>query len=102
MNIGNFLVPANVIREEYRKLFKANDGGYDGTSKKHLLSNWDTSSSNTDAILYHDSRNIRNRSSDLIRNNPIAAGIINTKVTSVVGSGIKVGPAIKRNFFKNN
>lgn len=73
-------------------------GGYAGASNKRSLASWKTPSFDADSALEYDLPKLRDRSSDLIRNNPLAAGVINTKVTSVVGSGLKLKSAVKREF----
>lgn len=68
---------------------------YAGASKtRRALSEWITSSgdANTDSLF--DLNELRIRSRDLSRNTPIATGAISTKVTNVIGSGLKVQPRI--------
>lgn len=66
-----------------------NMGGYRGASKKRPYENWVPGGGSADQDLLQDLPRLRERSRDLIRNNGVAAGAVNTEVTNVVGSGIK-------------
>ncbi|WP_417550127.1 phage portal protein [Methylophaga sp.] len=95
---GNFLLPASVARELATEQVNALMGGYSGASNKRSMQGWRAPSLDADSSLEYDLKKLRDRSSDLIRNNPLATGVINTKVTSVVGSGLKLKPSIKRKY----
>ena len=95
---GSFLLPASVARDLAKEQISSFMGGYSGASNKRSMQGWHAPSLDADSALSYDLQKLRNRSSDLIRNNPLAAGVINTKVTSIVGSGLKLKPAIKRKY----
>ncbi len=62
---------------------------YQGGSKsRRSLSEWQTSSGDADTDILTDLSTLRERSRDLIRNNSIACGATNTKVTHIVGTGL--------------
>lgn len=69
-------------------------GGYTGGQYSDRLSNWQPGSGDADSNIITDLRELRARSSDLIRNSPIAGGAIETIVTNVVGTGLTMKPAI--------
>jgi lambda family phage portal protein len=74
-------------------------GGYTGGKKnRHATSEWQTSAGNADADILPDLETIRERSRDLIRNNPLACGAMKTKVTNVVGTGLKLRSRIDAEF----
>lgn len=76
-------------------------GGYTGGSKsKRAFRGWHKSSNDADADIIPDLPELRDNSGDLIRNNPLAAGAINTVCTSVVGSGLTVNAAIDGDFLR--
>lgn len=65
-----------------------NSGGYRGAKKTRPYENWVPGGGSADEDLLNDLPDLRERSRDLVRNNGVAAGAINTQVTNVVGSGI--------------
>ena len=70
---------------------------YDGASKsRRSLSAWSTFGNDPDSDLLMDLPTLRSRSRDLVRNNPIASGAMRTKVTWVVGSGIRLQARLDR------
>jgi lambda family phage portal protein len=72
-------------------------GGYEGASTiRRALSEWDVAVGSADNVTLFDLPTLRERSRDLVRNNPLAAGAINTNVTSTVGRGLRVQPRIDR------
>lgn len=72
-------------------------GGYEGgRNTRRALSEWNPTELDADAAFLPDIERLRTRSRDLVRNAPLAAGAINTKVTSVVGGGLKLKPRIDR------
>jgi len=71
--------------------------GYDGASKtRRSLKEWNPLGNDADSDILTDLPTLRERSRDLIRNNPLANGAINTKVTNVVGTGIRLQSRIDR------
>lgn len=72
-------------------------GGYAGASRsKRSLSGWPTRQGSPDADLLPDLTLLAERSRDLARNSPLACGAINTVVTNVVGTGLKLQARINR------
>lgn len=70
---------------------------YDGASKdRRSLSSWTTFGYDADTDILTDLPALRERSRDLVRNNPIASGVTKTKLTWVVGSGIRLQSRIDR------
>lgn len=72
-------------------------GGYKGASKsRRQTADWKTSGGDANSDILYDLPTLRERSSDLIRNSALAAGAIHTKVTNVVGTGIKPRSKVDR------
>ncbi len=91
--IAFFDPAAGAKRVANRWRFEALTGGYKGARKdRRPTSGWSTREEASDTATLPDLSVLRARSHDLIRNNPLAAGALNTKVTSVVGTGLKVRP----------
>lgn len=63
--------------------------GYQGASKKRGYASWKPGSGSADDDILDDLEDLRNRSRDLIRNDCHAAGLIDTWVANVVGSGLR-------------
>lgn len=64
---------------------------YNGASKtRRSVSSWNVSSGDADADILDSLPELRERSRDLVRNNSIAGAAIATKVSSVVGTGLKL------------
>jgi lambda family phage portal protein len=89
--------PVRGARRLRARMTLALAGGYAGASKsKRSLKKWSTYGYDADSVILPDLPTLRERSRDLIRNNPIATGAINTKVTNVVGTGLKLQSRIDR------
>lgn len=72
-------------------------GSYDGASKsKRSLKSWQTFGNDADSDILLDLPTLRERSRDLCRNNPLAGGAIKTKVTNVIGTGLRFQSRIDR------
>ncbi len=72
-------------------------GGYTGASTtRRSLKQWRPLGSDADSDILTDLPTLRERSRDLVRNNPIAGGAIKTKVTHVVGTGLRLQARIDR------
>lgn len=70
---------------------------YDGASKtRRALKEWSTFGNDADTDILADLPTLRERSRDLVRNNPLATGAIKTKVTSVIGTGLRLQSRIDR------
>lgn len=81
------------------KCMSALAGGYSGASKsRRSMSEWNVSTGDADADILPDLPTLRQRSSDLTRNVPIATSAVNTAVTNVIGTGLKLQSRIDREF----
>lgn len=69
-------------------------GRYDRTA----LQEWSPYASDPDAAHLPQATTLRARSRDLTRNSPLATGAVNTSVTSVVGTGLRVRPQVDAEF----
>ena len=68
---------------------QALDTSYAGGSlTRRTMSEWRPTTTDADAATLADIQTLRNRVRDLIRNNPLANGALNTNVTSIVGTGL--------------
>lgn len=68
--------------------------GASGT--RRALQEWVAAERSADADTLSDLPTLRARSRDLVRNEPLAASAVNTNVTSVIGTGLRVQPLINR------
>ena len=74
-------------------------GGYDGArSTRPALRNWNPIAGSADRDQLGDLRTLRARSRDAVRNQPLAAGVISTKVLNVVGTGLKPKAQVDREY----
>ena len=93
----SYLSPVHGAKRYQAKVALLMAESYTGASKKRRsLSQWFTSSGDADSDILPDLPELRRRSSDLIRNNPLACGAIKTKVTSIVGSGLTLQARIDK------
>lgn len=80
-------------------LFGGGFGGYSGASRKRRsMAGWSTTDNDADADILPDLPTLRERSRDLVRNNPLAAGAFNTKIGNIVGTGLKLNAQIDAEF----
>lgn len=92
-----YLSPAAGQRRLRAKVGMALASSYIGAAKgRRATQEWNVSKGDADADLLNDLPALRERSRDLVRNNPIARGAINTKVTGVVGSGLRLQAHVDR------
>lgn len=78
-------------------------GGYTGASRQsRALSQWQAGHQDADCDVLPQLALLRERSRDLVRNNPLAAGILHTVCTNVVGNGLRLQVRIDRNFLHLN
>lgn len=63
--------------------------GYDGAKRGRRTDGWLTTSGSANTLLRRDLRLLRNRSRDLVRNDPHAAKAIATVSSNMVGDGIR-------------
>lgn len=74
-------------------------GGYQGARKdKASLSSWRTSGGSPESDVIADLQTLRDRCADLERNAPVAASVINSHCTHVVGTGLACNPQIDADF----
>lgn len=78
-------LPADVIRERMAALESSWTGA--STSRRSMVE-WGVSAGDADTDTLGDLPNLRERSRDLTRNNPLARGAVNTNVTNVIGTGL--------------
>lgn len=94
--IGWFSPEAGVRRLK-AKTVMALYGGYTAArSDRRQTKAWQTMDGSADQVTLPDLPILRERSHDLYRNAPLATGAINTVVTNVVGTGLKVQSRIDR------
>lgn len=95
------LFPTVGARRLQARMTMAIAGGYTGARRdRRQTSAWRPGSGDADSAILFDLPTLRERSRDLERNAPLAAGAINTKVTSIVGTGLKPRAAIDRDILK--
>lgn len=71
------------------------EGAWDGASRSsRRLGTWNAPALSADAANIPDLPTLRERSSDLVRNNPLAAGAIKTVISRTIGTGLAMRPAI--------
>jgi lambda family phage portal protein len=83
--------PVRAARRYQARNFMALTGAYTGALLgRRVLGSWANIPQDADSAILPDLLTLRERSRDLVRNNPIASGAINTAVTNVVGTGLKL------------
>jgi lambda family phage portal protein len=98
--IGYFS-PAVAAQRYQARMMMAIAGGYTGARRdRRQTLGWATKDGDADEAILTDLPDLRARSRDLERNAPLAAGAINTKVTSIVGTGLKPRASICRDILK--
>jgi len=86
---------AAVQRLKARALFTYLSGSYTGgRTDRRATRDWNPAAQSADADTIGDLPALRARSSDLIRNTPLAAGAVRTVCTKVVGTGIMPRPKV--------
>lgn len=93
----SYFNPARGARRFRSRMFEAISGAYSGASKtRRSLSEWSPVDADPDGTLQYDLAELRKRSRDMARNNPLAVGAINTNITNIVGTGLKLQAQIDR------
>ncbi len=88
---------ANRLRARMR--VTAMSGGYrSARTNRRGMQTWSTRAWTADESILPDLATLRERSRDLVRNTPLGAAAVNTVVTNVVGTGLKVLPEVDRDF----
>lgn len=96
-----WISPEAGVRRLKAKTVMALYGGYTGARKdRRQTQAWQTVDGSADQVTLPDLPELRERSRDLIRNAPLATGAINTVVTNVVGTGLKLQSRIDRDVLK--
>lgn len=93
-----YVAPVWAAQRQKARMFSALAGGYTGASRsRRQTSEWRVNkNTSADADILIDLQDLRDRSSDLIRNEPLAAGAISGVVTSVVGTGLMLQSRVDR------
>jgi lambda family phage portal protein len=88
--IGYLNPKAGAQRVAHRKRMEILEGmrGYEGASNGRLAQGWRTVSSSADSEIAKAGQSLRDRSRDLVRNNPLAAKIVSTHANNFFGFGI--------------
>lgn len=99
--VGYFFPQAQVNRLRARAVSSLVEqmygGGYiAGRSDRKATQNWTPHAGSADTDINPGLRAIRARTRDLTRNTPLAAGAVNTTVTSTIGSGLTAQPRVDR------
>lgn len=81
-----------------KKINNLAGGYYRGGRKGRSLGEWQTSGADANEMLSHSLSDLRNDSHDLYVNAPLATGAIDTYVTNVIGTGLKLSAAIDHEF----
>jgi lambda family phage portal protein len=92
--IGFFDPRAGVQRRAYRNALdlmasQPQTRRYDAARIDRRTQNWQTTAASADLEVWRDLRRLRDRSRDLVRNNPYAASGVNQLVANLVGDGIE-------------
>jgi lambda family phage portal protein len=89
-----------LLRESGRRLGNAVSAIFGGESwhgaslRRGAMAGWRPNNGDADAATLWDLAELRRRSRDSARNNPIAGGAINANVTNVIGTGLSCQPTI--------
>ena len=93
--------PVRQARRQRARNFMALTGAYTAAlTSRRTLQSWATIPQDADSALLPDLQTLRERSRDIVRNNPIGTGAINTAVTNVVGTGMKLQARPDREILK--
>lgn len=86
--IGYISPSAQLKRARARSALAIVERSYDGAKTGRRTSGWTTGSTSANAEISPALTLLRNRSRDLVRNNPYAAKAINSLVSNAIGTGI--------------
>jgi lambda family phage portal protein len=93
--------PVTILYDAYGRAMAISSGAYSGAStSRRALRYYNPKSLDADSALLPELVRLRDVSEDLARNSPLALGAINTAVTNVVGSGLKLQCRVDRDFLK--
>lgn len=89
--VVGYFDPVRGAQRHRARTFMALTGAYTGALlSRRALGSWAAIPQDADSALLPDLQTLRERSRDLVRNNPLAGGAINTAVTNIVGTGLKL------------
>ncbi len=98
-HVAAVFAPGYAVKRLKNKVALAAAGGYSGGRRdRKATKNWGTTGGDPDSDILFDLPTLRERSRDLIRNEPLATGAAGTMVTNVIGSGLKLKPSIDYDF----
>ncbi len=100
--VGVFSPIAAAKRKYFRFIAQTMFGSYQGALGGRLRGSWIASSGSADEDLLRDIAKLRERSRDLIRNDGIASGAMDTIITNIIGSGISPQSRIDKEILKIN
>jgi lambda family phage portal protein len=96
-----YIAPSRALRRQRARAMLAISGNYMGAStSRRGLSAWKPKELDADSAILGDLPTLRDRSSDLLRNSPLAIGAINTSCTNIVGTGLKLQARLDRDVMK--
>lgn len=86
------VVNITTAKRGYEGTNAARAGGYEAASQGRLADGWLAASSSADTEIWAAGRTLRDRSRELVRNNPHAAKAVAALVANIVGEGIMPRP----------
>jgi len=94
-----YIAPRMAAQRAQARVALALAGGYTGARiDRAALAAWRTSAGSPDSDVIADLPMLRQRSRDLERNAPVAASVVNTTTSHVVGTGLSCNPQIDAEF----
>lgn len=91
------VAPVWAAKRMHARMAMATAAGYFGGSRsRRQTKDWTPGGTDPDSILADDREDLVDRSLDLERNSPIARGALNTNVTAVVGTGLRLNAQVDR------
>lgn len=95
--VVEYFDPVAGVRRSQARLATAMVDSYQGASRtRRATKEWKVSGGDANADSLPEIEELRERSRDLVRNEPLATGILATKVRYVVGGGLRMHPRIDR------
>lgn len=98
--IGVFSPQAAAKRRYFRYIEQKMLGSYRGAEGGRLRGSWIPGGGSADQDLLRELPDLRERSRDLVRNDGIASGAIDTIITNIIGSGIKYQSRLDKDALK--
>jgi len=96
--VGFFSASAGLERTQDRMRIDALDSFTGASKSRPAMKSWFTSKKDADGDVNPELVELRARSRDLERNNPIAHGAMKTKTVYVIGTGLRPEPSIDAEF----